>query len=104
MTDSADLLETVRRLLADSGLYQPDSATSGLVLTAAGEAVMLTWSATAPVPAARTAVAIRTALLELLAAGGLSAVYRRAPGQSSGTITVTDPRAARPEAVLRAAG
>lgn len=46
----------------------------------------------------RTAVAIRTALIELITAAGLTAAYERAPGARSGTITVTraaDPRSAR---------
>lgn len=100
MTDSADLLATVRQLVADAGLYRPESALPGLVISAVGgDTVVLGWAESAPVPAVRTAVAIRTALLELLAAAGLNAIYERAPGASSGTITVTGPRASRQDSL-----
>ena len=85
--DQGDLLALVRRTVLDAGLYQP--GTDGLVISAVGDSVVVSWAESAPVPAVPTAVAIRTALLELMNAAGLRASYARAPGARAGTITVT---------------
>ncbi len=95
--DQGDLLALVRRTVLDAGLYQP--GTDGLVISPAGDSVVVTWAESAPVPAVPTAVAIRTALLELMNATGLRATYRRAPGARTGTITVTRATEDSPEAL-----
>lgn len=101
VNSSGDLLALVSGLVRDAGLYQPDRDAGGLVLSAAGEGVVLSWAPSTPIPATRTAVAIRTALIELITAAGLTASYQRAAGARSGTITVT--RAAEPRPAARCA-
>ncbi len=92
-----DLLALVRQTALDAGLYQP--GTDGLVISPAGESVVLSWAESTPVPAVPTAVAIRTALLELINSTGLRASYQRAPGARTGTITVTRAPEDSPEAL-----